>query len=315
MLRSPVLYHGGKARLAPVIAAALPDHTRYVEPFAGSLSVLLAKLPSRVEIANDLDGNLSAFWRVLRDRPTELARACLLTPHSREERALAHDLDVADDLERARRVFVALTQGRTSTLKRTGWRHAVSEQEAAMAPRLRRYAGRIEAAAVRLANVSLECRDAREVIRDYDSGGTVMYVDPPYLAVTRTSNNYGTEMHGEDQHRELAETLHGTRATVLLSGYRSTVYDDLYRDWFRYELPAATTQGGTAGHRTEVIWTNRENPSLKALTDAECDGFPPLCARCERVVPRPKRGPRGRWCSAACRTAAWRDRKTADTPA
>ncbi len=309
MLRSPILYHGGKARLSPVIAAALPDHTRYVEPFAGSLSVLLSKPVSRVEIANDLDGNLSAFWRVLRDRPTELARVCLLTPHSREERALAHDLDTADELEKARRVFVALTQGRTSTLKRTGWRHATAEGEAAMAPRLRRYAGRIEAAAARLGNVTLECRDAREVVAEYDSSGTVMYVDPPYLGESRTSNNYSTEMHGEDQHRALAETLHSCRATVLLSGYRSAVYDDLYRDWFRYELSASTTQGGTAGHRTEVIWSNRENPSLNALTSTECDGFPSLCARCERVVPRPKRGPRGRWCSPACRTAAWRERK------
>ena len=84
-LRPPFAYYGGKTKLAPAIAALLPEHGHYVEPFAGSLAVLLAKPPSRMETVNDLDGALVNFWRVLRDRPLELARACALTPHSRAE--------------------------------------------------------------------------------------------------------------------------------------------------------------------------------------------------------------------------------------
>lgn len=64
------------------------------------------------------------FWRVLRDRPDELERVCSLTPHSRAERALAQEISSdLDELEVARRVFVALTQGRSGSLTRTGWRH------------------------------------------------------------------------------------------------------------------------------------------------------------------------------------------------
>jgi DNA adenine methylase len=117
-------YFGGKTHLARRIAAVLPRHEHYVEPFAGSLAILLAKAPSRLETISDLDGDLMTFWRVLRERPAELERVCALTPHSRAEHQAAFDLpDDLDDLERARRVWVQLTQGRMGVrTRRTGWR-------------------------------------------------------------------------------------------------------------------------------------------------------------------------------------------------
>ena len=63
----------------------------YVEPFAGSLAVLFAKPRARHEIVNDLDGGLVTFFRVLRDRPDDLIRACTLTPFSRAEHAMVVD--------------------------------------------------------------------------------------------------------------------------------------------------------------------------------------------------------------------------------
>ena len=84
-VKPPFAYYGGKTTLAPAIAELLPPHEHYVEPFAGSLAVLLAKRPSRAETVNDLDGDLVTFWRVLRDRPEDFERVCALTPHSRAE--------------------------------------------------------------------------------------------------------------------------------------------------------------------------------------------------------------------------------------
>ena len=50
-------YHGGKGRMAADIAALLPHHHVYLEPFAGSAAVLLAKPRSTHEILNDIDGS------------------------------------------------------------------------------------------------------------------------------------------------------------------------------------------------------------------------------------------------------------------
>ena len=84
-LTPPFGYMGSKARIASRVVDLLPPHRGYVEPYAGSLSILLAKRPASLEVANDLDRDLVTFWQVLRERPDELAHVCALTPHARTE--------------------------------------------------------------------------------------------------------------------------------------------------------------------------------------------------------------------------------------
>ena len=257
-VKPPFSYYGGKTTLAPQIAALLPKHEHYVEPFAGSLAVLLAKKPSRAETVNDLDGDLVTFWRVLRDRPEELERACALTPHSRAELEVAKDLDVEDEVERARRVFVRLTQSRSHSMKPTGWWFRKNAATAGNSPTdyLVAYRARLAAVTDRLSGVSLESRDALDVIRDYGSEPTVcLYVDPPYLGSTRATN-YRVEMLDDDAHRTFADALNECKASVVLSGYDSPLYAELFDGWHRKDLAAPTTLSGDTD-RTEVLWSNR----------------------------------------------------------
>lgn len=266
MTAPPIPYYGSKQTLALKIAALLGKHDHYVEPFAGSLAVLLAKRPSRMETVNDLDQDLMTFWRVLRDRPLELERACALTPHSRAEYLDAReaDLDAQPDLERARLVWVKLAQGRAGTLRQTGWRHFQDPagSSSGMPRYLAGYVARLAPAAERLASVTLECRPAQELIDAYGRHRDVLlYVDPPYLGSTR-ARNYRHEMTDETQHRELAKHLEACRATVVLSGYHSPLYDELYDGWHRVELDAHTGQALDWQRRTEVLWSNRPFPNV-----------------------------------------------------
>jgi DNA adenine methylase len=261
-LRPPVPFFGGKIGIGPQIAALLPLHSHYVEPFFGSGAVLFAKTPSDHETVNDLDGGLVTFWRVLRERPKDLARACALTPHSRVEYEQAMPLDAEDDLELARQIFIKLTQGRSGRLRRTGWRHYVDPagSSASMPTYLAGYVDRMAPAVERLQRVSLECKPALDIIAKYGvKPDVLLYVDPPYLGSTRANDNaYRCEMRSEEEHRELAGALHAARAAVVLSGYPSGLYDrELYAGWDRHTIAAGTGQGGTWANRTEVLWSNR----------------------------------------------------------
>lgn len=307
---SPVPYYGSKARVASDIVDSFPAHSRYVEPFAGSLSILLAKAPSRHEVVNDLDGDLMTFWRVLRDRPEDLARACRLTPHSRAERVLARERPPElDDLERARRVWSALAQGRHGTLRNTGWRHDLVNAAHTVPRRLASYVARMERTSERLRSVTLECRPALEVVTTYGRDpDTLLYVDPPYLGSTRTPN-YAAEMSGRADHRELAEALGQCRASVIVSGYDSPLYAELFGAWFRRELDASTTQGLGPQRRVEILWSNREFRHDGA-SDSGSGDETPTCGQCGRIIAPRRTGRPPTWCSAACRTAAWRERRT-----
>ena len=75
MLKAPFPWFGGKSRAASLIWARLGDCPNYVEPFAGSLAVLLGRPTAPgTETVNDLDGFIANFWRALAQHPVELER-------------------------------------------------------------------------------------------------------------------------------------------------------------------------------------------------------------------------------------------------
>lgn len=267
-LRPPMPYSGGKQAIAERIVDLFPPHDHYVEPFAGALSVLLAKPEVRVETVNDINGDLVAFWQVLRDRPEDLERVCALTPHSRAEHLAARHLeDDLDDLERARRVWVQLSQSRGARLAggeaaKTGWRFVHSTNRSPLSKYLAGYISRIAPAAERLRSVSLECRDALDVIAAYDRPSCLMYVDPPYLLETRREHQYVDEFSSREQHEALLAALTTAQAYVVLSGYDSPLYTEALAGWERIDFAATAMTGAP---RVESVWINYERDDVLPL--------------------------------------------------
>ncbi len=75
MVKAPFSYFGGKSRVAPIIWDGLGEVSNYVEPFAGSLAVLLAnpKIP-KIETINDKDCHIANFWRAVANSPDDVIK-------------------------------------------------------------------------------------------------------------------------------------------------------------------------------------------------------------------------------------------------
>lgn len=253
-ITAPVLkYYGSKFRLAKWIIEHFPKHRHYVEPFGGGANVLLIKEPSTLETYNDLNDSIVNFFRVLRENPDELINQINLTPWSRSEFGYCLDeIEVVNPIEKARRLFFHLWMSVHGGIVATksNWRRHKSGTRPIQ--RDIRPENLIEASK-RLLNVQIENRDAFKLIKEFDSPDTLFYLDPPYVFSTRTMDNaYSHEMTDEN-HREFAELLHGLKGFVVLSGYPSKIYEELFeaRGWRRIDKEAITMRGTK---RTECIW-------------------------------------------------------------
>ena len=110
----------------------------------------------------------------------------------------------------------------------------------------------------RLKRVEILHQPALEAIRRFDGLETLIYCDPPYLHETREANSrdvYGVEM-SETDHRELAAVLRDCQSKVVLSGYPSPLYDELFRSWRRVEFEIANHAAGgrQKARMIEVLW-------------------------------------------------------------
>ena len=263
-MNSPIKYAGGKSYIAKKIVALMPPHTNFVEPYGGSLAVMLAHDPEgHSEIVNDLDSELQNFWRVLQDtrKFAKFKRAVEAIPFSQPhwERAFKRidDKTVAGAIN----FFVTCRQSMSgrktdfAPITKTRLRRGMNEQASAW---INSVDGLAEVHA-RLRRVVILCQDGLKVIQDYDGEDTVQYIDTPYLPETRTALKvYGKFEMTYEQHVEMLKVLKKCKSKILLSGYNSPLYQKELVDWrfVQWELPNNSATGKTKQRRHEYLWFN-----------------------------------------------------------
>jgi DNA adenine methylase len=267
-LTQPIKYPGGKSYLAKRIIDLMPPHIHYCEPYFGGGSVLLNRDPGGIsEVVNDIDGELTNFWRVLQSDVTfgAFRRRVEATPLSRKEWADAN-LHMGngwrDGIDKAVEFFVNARQSRagdqkaftslTRTRTRRGMNGNVSE-----------WLGAVEglpAVHARLKRVVIENLPALEVIHREDTPGTLFYCDPPYVHDTRASKSLYRHEMTADSHLELLGALIECKGKVMVSGYPSIMYERVLesRGWrfVDFDLPNNQAGGESKRRMTERLWMN-----------------------------------------------------------
>lgn len=89
-------------------------------------------------------------------------------------------------------------------------------------------------------------------------GDEFVYCDPPYVLSTRATGKIYSHELSDDQHADLLSTLATIPAAVMVSGYRSALYDDALESWHRVDYMGRTR----GGNRPECLWLNYQEPTL-----------------------------------------------------
>ena len=268
-------YFGGKFTWLEHLYENFPEEfTHLVDLFAGSMSVAINYPGNVIRTANEINGEITNFFEVLRDHEEELVRALRLTPHAEEEfdRCLGKKPDIAP-VERARRFYVRARQsffGMGIQQQKRGWHLSKSVMNARGGAHLSTWINGVEklyivAAEIRK-NFQITNRDFLDCIDSLDFPGAFFYCDPPYPQECRNSENDYCFEFTDDQHRQLADRLHRIEGKAMVSGYDCPLLNELYGDWRIVRFPLKRNnirsgiKNGSGTIMQECIWCNYEPP-------------------------------------------------------
>ena len=215
----PLSWPGNKRLLAPQIIERMPEHKTYVEPFGGSLAVLMRKEPSRCEVVNDIDGDLIRFYRVVKYHIDELFLELRWVLYSREEFQGYREQLGFTDIQRAARWFLC------NKMSFGGLGRHFGTSKTRSAPSRQNLIYGLEELSDRLDKVIIEHLDWREMLKRYDSPVTCFFCDPPYT--TGTQEAYSTRWD-EAEHIALRDILLNLKGTFILTYDDSPFVRDLY---------------------------------------------------------------------------------------
>lgn len=232
---------GGKTRLADKLLPLFPDHTCYVEPFAGAAGLLFKKEPSKVEVLNDINGDLVNLYRVVQHHLVEFLKCFEYADVGRQmfEWEQMKNPETLTDIQRAARFFY---------LQKLAFGGKVQGQTFGTAttspPRLnlRRIEEDLTASHLRISRVHVEHLDWQECIRRYDRKHTLFYLDPPYWQ----TEGYGVEF-GLEQYEQMADLAASIKGKMVISVNDHKDMRQVFKGLSIKSVPITYTVGGKQG--------------------------------------------------------------------
>ena len=212
-MNSFLAYLGGKSKLAKTITDMMPEHKCYCEVFAGAAWVYFQKEPSRGEILNDINGELTNLYKIVKHHLPELARYFKTELISREEfnRLKAVEPKYLTDVQRAARYYYILRHSFGARIEHPSF--SCSSYGAARMD-LENISKVLEAAHNRLNRTIIENMDYSKIITRYDGPDTLFYLDPPYYG---GENDYGKGLFERDDYQRIANILKQIKGKYILS--------------------------------------------------------------------------------------------------
>lgn len=277
MTLSLVQWFGGKGSQLADLLPLIPETRGYVEPFGGGGSVLMNRPPSKLEVYNDLNGEIVNLFRVIQSNAM-FAGFQLMVDYTlwskdefRKAIAIQKNADQATMIERAWALYVIQNQGISGTHSKSEGNWSRSKLDNKNCDKWSRLKERLEPVHKRFMGVQIDSQDALKCIQYWDAEDVTFYIDPPYVLSTRegSGKQYEEEME-DDDHRQLVEVLLQVSGPVVLSGYDHPIYEPLQEagwDLHKYKARASTKVASAAAgegkpERVECVWRNPQAMSF-----------------------------------------------------
>lgn len=265
----PLIWVGGKRQLITELKGLMPkNYNKYIEPFFGG-GALFFELKPRNAIINDYNKELINFYKVVRDNPEELIND--VCKHKNEPdyyykiRALDRDekaFNKLTSIEKASR-FVYLNKTGFSGLYRVNSKGQFNVPFAGYKKPKPYNPKNIKACSELLKNTKIIKGDF-ENIKEKVSKGDLVYFDPPYVPLNKTSNFTGYTNKGFDEDmqirlKKLCDYTTEVGAYFMLSNSYTDFILNLYQRYNIHVVEAKRTinaKGVTKRKVKEVIITN-----------------------------------------------------------
>ena len=181
-MKTPISYYGGKQTMLKHILPLIPVHKIYTEAFCGGAAVLFAKRSVESEILNDLNMDLTTFYMIAKMQYIELKSEIDKTLHSRDMHAhAAHILKYPAFFVPAQRAWAVWALCKMSFASKIDGSFGY-DFSGGMPKKLQNAKDDFtEYLCSRLEKVTIENRDALQVIETYDSTDAFHFGDPPYI--------------------------------------------------------------------------------------------------------------------------------------
>lgn len=248
---------GGKSKVAARLAELLPVHSCYVEVFAGAANLFFAKVPSRVEVINDVNSDLVNLFRVVRCHHREFVRELEFMLHSRRDFDDFKSQPGLTDIQRAARYWTIL---KTAFGGKGGTPDCHFGYGASGRSRFKRCAlSLVKKAHRRLDGVFVECLDFRRVIEKYDRPHTCFFYDPPYYQTAGYRDAFSL-----DDHKDLASMSASIAGKFLLTVNDHPAIRRLYKGFsilpVKVSYSISREKTASAQERKELLIANYPLP-------------------------------------------------------
>jgi DNA adenine methylase len=247
-INSPFRYAGGKYYARNLILDHVPEHSSYIEPFAGGASIFFAKPRANYNHLNDIDTELINVYKYIRDYPKKLIDFLKKKEESKSRipESLVAGVKNGDPIPATKelhsffkRDFIPLNDleraGRWFYLNRTSYSGIMNTQNMyfgygdkfSMQPK--NWAQNILRTSEKLQGVELTCIDFEDVI-DNAPDGSLLFIDPPYFNADQ--DKFYQHFFSKKDHFRLVECLkrNNDRLMLFVTYDNVTEVRNLY-DW------------------------------------------------------------------------------------